>query len=162
MYELLAVLAEVQAPTGTDGDPRSEAYVASDCRVVGGRIGLLSWRNNVGVLEDVNGRPVRYGLANETPQMNKTVKSGDDIGILSHVVTPEDIGRKFGIFVSIEHKKADWRYSGTGREPAQANWQQVINGAGGIALFATKGQDIIDRLVNDRLLSFDYFTGQPT
>ena len=158
--ELAQVLTgSVYVPKPDKLDPKSEAWTANDCRIVGGRVGLVTWRNNVGVLEDVTGRPVRYGLANESAAMNKVLKSGDDIGIYPHVVRPQDVGRKLGVFVSVEHKKPSWSYTGKGREGPQTNWIQGVEAFGGVALFATRGRDVVDKLVSSGLLSPEQLTG---
>ena len=151
--QAIAELQEATAATHTPYSDRSEAAVAADCRLALGRYGVVTMRNNVGVLEDRNGRPVRYGLCNETPAMNKVLKSADDICILPYTVTPQDIGRKLGIFLGVEHKKANWVYSGDGREAAQSNFQRMVNAAGGVGLFANSAQGLIDSLVSQRLLS---------
>src|SRR5882762_3932875 len=74
--------------------------------------GLLLWRNNSGVAQTVdrygNTRPVRYGLANDSPAVNRVLKSSDLIGI-----APD------GRFVAIESKRPGWHFAGTDREQAQ-------------------------------------------
>lgn len=131
----------------------SENAVASECRVLLGKLDIISMRNNVGVLEDRNGRPVRYGLCNESPAMNKVLKASDDILIIPHIVRPEDVGRKFGIFGAAEYKRKDWKFTGKGREVAQSNFHRMVQAKGGIGFFANNPAVIIDTLVSHRLLS---------
>jgi len=103
----------------------------------GGRL----WRNNVGVLFDESGRPVRYGLVNESSKINKTIKSSDLIGITPHIVTPADVGKTLGIFTAEEVKEGDWKFSGNEHEMAQLNFLLIVLSMGGIAKF-TKGGDL--------------------
>lgn len=99
---------------------------------------IPTWRNNCGVLLDVTGRPVRYGLANDSPAMSKKIKSGDLIG------TGLTIG---GRLLSIEVKPEGWRYTGRGREAAQAQWAELINREGGLAMFATSYEEVKCRIL---------------
>lgn len=129
-------------------DHNSEAYVQSIVRLEAPAKGVKLWRNNVGVLIDKTGRPVRYGLANETEKLNKEFKSGDLIGWRPRLVTLEEVidaGGQILIaqFVSRECKRADWtpapptdreRFA---HEEAQRKWARLVNDAGGDACFAT-------------------------
>lgn len=63
------------------GDFHSEAGVQSAVRLEAAQKNILLFRNNVGAFESENGRWVRYGLANDSPQMNSKIKSGDLIGV---------------------------------------------------------------------------------
>lgn len=95
-------------------------------------------RNNVGVLLDANGRPVRFGLANESPAQNKVTKSGDLIGIREVLISERDVGRVIGQFVSIEMKHEGWKFNPNDKhEAAQLNWCNFVNAKGGRATFAT-------------------------
>lgn len=116
----------------------SEASQQNLIRLAAPGFGVWLTRNNVGVLMDKTGRPVRYGLANETPQQNQTIKSGDLIGIQSFVVTPEHVGQTIGRFVSVECKARGWKYSGNAHERAQRNWAEFVIGKGGLAIFASE------------------------
>lgn len=125
----------------TKAPPTSEAYVQSLVRLEAPAKGVRLWRNNVGVLFDVNGRPVRYGLANDSATLNRELKSGDLIGWRPVLVTPDMVGRVIAQFVSRECKPADWRPALSGErfehEEAQRRWAKLINDAGGDACFAT-------------------------
>lgn len=119
----------------------SESAVINLVKLEASRKGLRLWRNNVGAMHDPqSGTFVRFGLANESPAMNKQIKSGDLIGI--RPVTPVcEVcgyeGKPIGQFVSREVKNSAWTYRGTEREQAQFNWMNLINAMGGDAAFAT-------------------------
>lgn len=125
------------APVVTVGREGSEAAVQAAVRLEAARAGLRLWRNNVGALKDERGVPIRYGLANDTAQLNKSIKSGDLIGARSVVVTPNMLGRTVAVFTSRECKPAGWSFSGTERETAQLRWIELVNGLGGDASFVT-------------------------
>lgn len=116
----------------------SEAAVQANLFLEGSRKDYRLFRNNVGVLKDDTGRPVRYGLGNESPQVNKVIKSGDIIGIRKVLILPQHVGFTIGQFVSIEAKESAWSYSHTEREQAQLNWIQLITANGGHAMFANR------------------------
>jgi hypothetical protein len=149
-------IKELQLITATTCEPldeRSEAFVASECRLALGSYGIITMRNNVGALEDIRGRLVRYGLCNENAQMNKVIKSSDDVCIIPYIVKPQDIGRKLGVFLGVEHKRRNWVFTGKGRETPQVNFQRMVNSAGGVGLFANSAQSVIDSLVSQGLIS---------
>lgn len=115
-----------------------EADVQARVRLEAARRGWMLWRNNVGVLMDSRGVPVRYGLANDSKKVNENVKSGDLIGIRPVVITPAHVGNVIGQFVSVECKHAGWRPSPTDtHEAAQMRWAELVLLAGGHAVFAT-------------------------
>jgi hypothetical protein len=113
----------------------SEAAVQSKVRLEAAHKGLKLWRNNVGALLDSRGVPVRYGLANDSPLLNKTIKSGDLIGWRPVVVTPAHVGSMIAQFVSRECKRPDWKYSGDDHEKAQLRWAEAVTADGGDAAF---------------------------
>ena len=120
----------------------SETAVAQRVELSFAEMGGVLWRNNVGVLPDQRGIPVRYGLANCSAKMNKETKSADQIGCLPIVIRPDHIGRTFGLFVSIEDKKASWKWKGDAHELAQANWANIITSLGGVGMFCNDPQQI--------------------
>lgn len=77
-------------------------------------------------MEDANGRVVRFGLANDSPAVNKRIKSCDLVGI-----------RPNGQFWARECKPAAWHYTGTEREQAQLRFIELVNSMGGDAAFTT-------------------------
>lgn len=137
-------LVELQQYMGMlDPDPapqegRSEAAISNDVRLEASRQGKRLWRNNVGVLEDANGRPVRYGLANDSPQVNRVMKSADLIGINPVLITAQHVGQTIGQFMSIECKAEGWHYTGSPHEEAQQNWATLVLSLGGDARFICK------------------------
>jgi hypothetical protein len=108
-----------------------EGYVQSRLRLDYGELGYRLWRNNVGVLPDRTGRPVRYGLANETPAMNRAFKSGDLVGWRPVLITPEMVGKLLAQFVSLEAKRPKGRVM-----EAQERWRDLVNAAGGYAVIS--------------------------
>lgn len=98
----------------------TEADIQNLIRLECGRRGWHVFRNNVGVLMDRRGVPVRYGLANESKQMNEVLKSADLIG-----------WTKNGRFISIECKATDGIVN-----PAQEAWRSLVAAAGGYAVIA--------------------------
>jgi hypothetical protein len=115
----------------------SEALVQSKVRLEAPRFGVTLWRNNVGVLLDKDGRPVRYGLANDSEKLNRVLKSSDLMGWRPVTITPAMVGMIIAQVVARECKPEGWRYTGTDRETAQKAWLDLINSAGGDAAFAT-------------------------
>ena len=115
----------------------SEAAVQTQLRLDAAKAGTLAWRNNVGVLTDQRGVPVRFGLANDSAAVNKRVKSADLVGIKPVTVTAEMVGTVIGQFWSRECKHAGWKYHGNEHEQAQLRWAQIIQAHGGDAGFAS-------------------------
>lgn len=99
----------------------------------------ILWRNNVGAFRTEEGRFIRYGLANESKNMNKKIKSSDLIGIKRVTITPDMVGQTVGIFVAREVKRPTWVYRGTEREVAQKNFIDIVNAYGGDARFTNDG-----------------------
>lgn len=118
----------------------SEAAVQAQVRLEAARKGVKLWRNNVGVLKDMRGVPVRYGLANDSARLNQACKSGDLIGWRSVVVAQEMVGSLIAQFVSRECKRPGWKWSGDAHEQAQMKWLQAVVSDGGDAKF-TSGED---------------------
>ena len=125
------------APQGDANAGVSEAAVQNNIRLEAAHKNILLFRNNVGVLQDDTGRPVRYGLCNDSAALNRKIKSGDLIGIKPVLITPAMIGHTIGQFVSRECKPGGWRYTATPHEVAQSKWIEVIESKGGDASFAT-------------------------
>lgn len=134
LADLATLAASGVAPTVTD-----EAAVQQLVRLRAAQLGNMHlFRNNVGVLKDKNDRPVRYGLANDSPALNKVLKSADLIGWRSITIAPHHVGGKLAQFVSVECKAPDWKFSLTrDRDQAQLAWLMLVSDAGGHAVFAT-------------------------
>ena len=124
--------------------PFSEETVQNHGRLFLAKVGCHAWRNNTGVLPNPNtGTPVRFGLANESKQQNKIIKSSDCIGITPVIITPEMVGRTFGVFTAVEFKKQGWRYNPNNpREKAQQKYIDIVLETGGFAGFAQDVNDV--------------------
>jgi hypothetical protein len=116
---------------------KSEAAVQVNVRLEATRAGCRLWRNNVGAGQLADGSFLRWGLANDSKQMNAHIKSADLIGIRPRRVEPHHVGEVWGVFLSREIKPEGWRYSGTDREVAQRRWAELVLALGGDACFAT-------------------------
>jgi len=115
----------------------SEAAVQNRIRLEASRAGARVWRNNVGAMLTEDGSFVRYGLANDSQQMNARIKSSDLIGLKPVLITPEHIGQVLGVFIAREVKPGGWRYTGTPRELAQLRFLELVASIGGDACFVT-------------------------
>jgi len=101
--------------------------------------GHILWRNNLGVFIDpIKKKFVRYGLANESKQMNDYIKSSDLIGIKKVTITQDMVGKTIGQFMCREIKNSSWKYKGTIRELAQKRWIDLVNSYGGDAKFVNE------------------------
>jgi len=120
-----------------------EEFVQQRVRLQLGEYGLPAWRNNVGACYDDTGRLIRYGLGNDTKELNEVLKSPDVISIQPIVITPDMVGRTIGRMVGIECKSSDWHLTpGDKRAQAQKNFHDVIRRYGGVAGFATSVDDV--------------------
>lgn len=99
--------------------PQSESDLLYRLLVRCSALGARVFRNNVGKLQDRNGRVVTYGLC---------VGSSDLIGYLPVTIGPEHVGQTLAVFVAIEAKTE------TGRlRPEQRQFLDVVQGHGAIA-----------------------------
>ena len=134
----------------------AEGRAQQEIRLAASQQGLRLWRNNVGATPaaveyhcprchfegEAKQRVVRYGLANDSQQLNAVVKSSDLIGVMPRLITPELVGTTIGQFIAVECKRPGWRYTGKGREEAQQAYLAVVSGKGGLARFSTGGVDL--------------------
>lgn len=137
MQELAAVVAPPPAPDAAPAHSDSEAYAQSLVRLEAAQHGCYLFRNNSGALKDDKGRLVRFGLGNDSAATNERLKSSDLIGWRPMLVEPHHVGMILAQFLSREIKPRGWRYTGRGREAAQAAWIQLVLAHGGDACFAT-------------------------
>ena len=115
----------------------SEAAVQQNIRLQASEQDDLLWRNNQGACYDESGRLIRYGLGNDSAQVNKRIKSSDLIGITKIVVTPEMVGQVIGVFTAIEVKASTWKLRPNDeRVAAQKRFIDVVREYGGRAGFA--------------------------
>lgn len=119
----------------------SESGTLREVRLaVGGREDCRLFRNNVGVAKfrdekTGNVRVVHYGLHKG---------SADLIGWRAVEITPDMVGQRVAVFVSIETKSA--RGS---RAEDQKNWAQQVRAAGGLAGFARSVADAVKIILGD-------------
>ena len=120
----------------------SEAVVQQNIRLQASEQDDLLWRNNQGACYDESGRLIRYGLGNDSAQVNKRIKSSDLIGITQVVVTPEMVGQVIGVFTAIEVKGSTWKQRRSDdRAAAQGRFIDVVREYGGRAGFATSADE---------------------
>lgn len=116
----------------------TEADLQNAVRLRASREGGRLWRNNCGAAYDPRGNFIRYGLANDSAQLNRIIKSGDLVGIQPVLITHEHIGKIIGEFRSFEIKKPGWKFSPRNkRDVAQQAWIDLILSLGGYAKFIT-------------------------
>lgn len=148
-----AELAQVttMAPAAEQPSFTDEAGAQQEARFQVARAGGLIWRNNVGatpkVVEahcpkcqfkfEVHQRIIRYGLANDSAQLNDVFKSSDLIGVMPRLITQEMVGAVIGQFLAVECKHPGWNYTGAGRETGQQSYLSLVASKGGIAQFST-------------------------
>lgn len=142
--EALAELSSIlgAAATPSSGGGGSESRVASQVRLAAPGRGMRLFRNNVGVLKNEAGTPVRYGLANDSPALNRQLKSSDLIGWRRLRIEPHMLGNVVAQFVALETKKEGWTYSGDEREEAQQRWLGLVAADGGYARFVTSADEL--------------------
>lgn len=142
-----AALAELSGLLGAPGlatgpGAGSEGRAQSLIRLEAPRRGFRLFRNNVGVLKNEAGTPVRYGLANDTKALNAQLKSSDLIGWRRLPITSAMVGTCVAQFASFECKAAGWTYRGDAREQAQQRWLALVAADGGYARFVTRPEDM--------------------
>lgn len=129
-----AALADLQRRIGVATPPQGsreptggEAWATQQVRLEAAEKRIQLWRNNSGAVTDAEtGRLIRYGLCNDSKQLNARFKSADLVGL-----------KPDGQFVAREIKAPGWRFTGTEREMAQLAWIELVNAWGGDAAFAT-------------------------
>lgn len=132
----------------------SEAVVQQRAWLEHAPFGVM-WRNNSGACTDATGRLVRYGLGNDSAQINKVMKSSDLIGITPTLITPEMVGYYLGVFTAMETKPSNWKMptpiagrkfedqpEATKRAIAQAHFHDIVRANCGYAGFVTDPRDI--------------------
>jgi Holliday junction resolvase len=97
-----------------------ETNILKECMLAAAECGAVVWRNNVGMLRNDKGVPVRYGLC---------TGSSDLIGIYR------------GRFLAIETKQPGGRVSAD-----QEKFMKFVNKEGGVAFIAYGPDDVRERL----------------
>jgi len=111
-------------------------------RLKAAKKGIYLWRNNNGAVHTADGNFIRFGLANDSKQLNEKLKSSDLIGIKPQIITQDMVGKTLGVFFCREVKRPGWKYTGNSREIAQLNWINLINSLGGDAAFITNEDEL--------------------
>lgn len=121
----------------------NEAAVQTHVRLQMANEGGIPQRNNVGVAQSDDGRPVRYGLMNSSTQENKQFKSSDIIGPTPIIIQPHHVGRLLGVYSAFECKHSDWVFSPSDeRAAAQLRYIELMRKVGCIAGFVRSGADV--------------------
>lgn len=123
----------------------SESVVQQRVRLACANAGIEMWRNNSGACTDDTGRLVRYGLGNDSAQLNRAIKSSDLIGItpVTAWLHSEQRWVTLGVFTALEIKATGWQQRpGDERATAQAKFHDIVRQAGGFAGFVTDPADI--------------------
>lgn len=107
------------------GSENRETELSAQIRIRASALGVVLLRNNSGVGVNPAGRPVRFGLGNDSKRVNAIRKSSDLIGLAPN-----------GRFVAIETKRPGWRYRATDQEAAQRNFLDLVIRMNGIGSFA--------------------------
>jgi hypothetical protein len=116
------------------GVPMNETTYRNLLQIELSKAGLRAFRNNTGVFFTEQGIPTRAGLCKG---------SGDLIGWIPAGWSDN----RQAVFLSIETK------TGTGRvRPEQESWLQAVNAAGGVAIIARPGDDVV-KMIRDLLTS---------
>jgi hypothetical protein len=120
----------------------SEELVQQQVRLHIAAAGMTPMRNNVGACQDQSGRLIRYGLMNDSHDLNERIKSSDLITIRPMLITPEWVGHTVGVFAAIECKRSGWHLTpGDKRGQAQQRFHEIVRGYGGFAGFACSVED---------------------
>lgn len=144
-------------PMAAENSGKSEAWAQQQVRLKIAQAGALSFRNNVGGTKTREHRqcprcqfkyaenvpPLRWGLANDSAQLNRQLKSSDLILIIPRLITPADVGTTIGQFGAVEVKAPGWQFNATDEHlQAQQNWLSLINSKGGYVAFSTGDIDL--------------------
>lgn len=115
----------------------SEAAIQQAIRLDIARSGIDLWRQNVGACQDQSGRLIRYGILNDSKQVNQRFKSSDLVGIRPILITADMVGQIVGVFAAIECKASNWTCRPNDEHTqAQQRFIDLVRAAGGFAGFA--------------------------
>ncbi len=133
MGDLLTIFTSPATDTAAPNEITTEAGAQAAIRLEASSKGGRLWRNNVGATMDDTGNFLRFGLCNDSKQMNEMIKSSDLIGVRPITVG----GCVVGQFIAREVKPPGWTYKGTKREKAQLKFLNLVAALGGDAAFVT-------------------------
>jgi hypothetical protein len=123
---------------------KTESTVQDGCRLLVQDVGGLLLRNNSGAQQMPDGSWVRWGLGNDSKQVNKRRKSSDLIGVVPMLIQPHHVGRTVGIFTAIEAKAEGWKYRENDEHAAaQYNFLNIVCKRGGIGAFINNEDDLV-------------------
>lgn len=147
-----AELDELLVQPVANPNGKSEAWAQAEARKNIAAQGAFSWRNNVGATKTkerhqcpkcnfkffVQKPPIRFGLANDSHQLNEKFKSGDLILAIPRKIEQAHVGTTIAQFGSVEVKKPGWTFNPRdSHESAQQAWASLVNRVGGFACFST-------------------------
>lgn len=120
-------------------DAGSESRVQGEIRLAAPEFGGCMLRNNSGGCTDDTGRVIRYGLGNDSKQINDVYKSPDLVGTTPMRIEAHHVGRIIGVATYCEVKEPGWKSprQSNKREQAQAAFLTHQAGMGALCLFAT-------------------------
>jgi len=97
-------------------------------------------RNNSGTLPNpTTGTPIRFGLGNDSHQINTVFKSSDLIGI-TPIKCP--CGHTYGVFTALEIKNPDWKFDFKNKnDQAQQNFINIVKQNSGIGSFVKNQEE---------------------
>jgi len=123
----------------------NEAQLQAWIRTQAPHHNALLMRNNSGVLVNHDtGRPVRFGVGNDSAQLNSVFKSSDLIGITQHTC---DCGKVYGVFTALEVKTPGWKFNANNPvHVAQNNFLKEVRNRGGIAEFISSPHELTEIL----------------
>ena len=133
----------------------NESAVQAAIRVRASELGIRLWRNNVGACSDETGRVIRYGLGNDSAQLQKRLKSSDLVGWMRMRKHQPFFDSTYStvehqaVFLSVECKTPKWhgdhaRFND--REKAQQAWIDLVKADGGVAFFARSVEEFESEL----------------
>ena len=134
----MGIAPTIDADTLPTDPEHSEGYQQSLVRLEAARKGIRLFRNNSGAFKNPEtGQLVRYGLANDSAQLNKVLKSPDLVGWRKRLITPDMVGSIIGQACMREMKHESWTYKGDAHERAQLAFIELAVADGCDASFAT-------------------------
>lgn len=120
---------------------KNEATTQAEIRLAAAEAGLHLFRNNSGVAFDKTGRPVRFGLGNDSAEINSVIKSGDLIGWREVTITADMVGQTVAQFVSVECKGESARNRAVPKP--QQTWADLVKGAGGLGVIVFSAVEFV-------------------